>query len=51
MGTREAGFASSLPGYRKFDSQAGPRVSWQRCGTLQPARIPSERGLAYPDII
>ncbi len=24
MGTREAGFASSLPGYRKFESEAGP---------------------------
>ena len=25
MGTREAGFASSLPGYRKFESADGPR--------------------------
>jgi anaerobic selenocysteine-containing dehydrogenase len=50
MGTREAGFASSLPGYRKFESEADRdelAVLWN----MDPARIPASRGLAYPDII
>ena len=50
MGTREAGFASSLPGYRKFESQADREelaALWQ----VPIERIPQKRGLAYPDII
>lgn len=50
MGTREAGFTSSLPGYRKFDN----REDRQELATLwgvAEERIPTARGLAYPDII
>jgi anaerobic selenocysteine-containing dehydrogenase len=50
MGTREAGFASALPGYRKFESEADREelaALWQ----LPVERIPQKRGLAYPDII
>jgi assimilatory nitrate reductase catalytic subunit len=50
MGTREAGFASSLPGYRKFES-AGDRAELAGLWNVDVARIPSSRGLAYPDII
>ena len=32
MGTREAGFASSLPGYRKFESAEHRRNNWPACG-------------------
>lgn len=50
MGTREAGFTSSLPGYRKFESDDDRRelaALWQ----IDVDRIPAHRGLAYPDII
>ncbi len=50
MGTRESGFASSLPGYRKFDN-AGDRADLAALWNIDEARIPSARGLAYPDII
>jgi assimilatory nitrate reductase catalytic subunit len=50
MGTREAGFASSLPGYRKFES-AEDRAELARLWNLPVERIPAARGLAYPDII
>ncbi len=50
MGTREAGFASSLPGYRKFESEAD-REELAKLWNLPLERIPSARGLAYPDII
>jgi assimilatory nitrate reductase catalytic subunit len=50
MGTREAGFASSLPGYRKFE-QAADRRELARLWGVAEDRIPSARGLAYPDII
>ncbi|MDP9038606.1 MAG: molybdopterin-dependent oxidoreductase [Acidobacteriota bacterium] len=50
MGTRESGFASSLPGYRKFES-AADREELARIWNLPVDRIPSARGLAYPDII
>jgi anaerobic selenocysteine-containing dehydrogenase len=50
MGTREAGFASSLPGYRKFES-AEDRAGLASLWNIAPERIPSKRGLAYPDII
>jgi assimilatory nitrate reductase catalytic subunit len=50
MGTREAGFASSLPGYRKFESEVD-REELARLWNIPVERIPSSRGLAYPDII
>jgi len=50
MGTREAGFASSMPGYRKFDS---PEDRRQLAGlwNIDESRLPAKRGLAYPDIV
>jgi assimilatory nitrate reductase catalytic subunit len=50
MGTREAGFASSLPGYRKFED-AADRRELARLWNIAEERIPRARGLAYPDII
>jgi assimilatory nitrate reductase catalytic subunit len=50
MGTREAGFTSSLPGYRKFES-AVDREELAAIWRVAPDRIPAARGLAYPDII
>src|SRR5688572_26054064 len=50
MGTREAGFASSLPGYRKFESEKD-RGDLAALWNVPVDRIPSARGLAYPDII
>ena len=50
MGTREAGFTSSLPGYRKFED-AADREELAALWGLPVDRIPSARGLAYPDII
>jgi anaerobic selenocysteine-containing dehydrogenase len=50
MGTREAGFSSSLPGYRKFEKQED-REELGGIWGISPDRIPSQRGLAYPDII
>jgi assimilatory nitrate reductase catalytic subunit len=50
MGTREAGFASCLPGYRKFEN-AAHRAELASLWNIDAARIPSQRGMAYPDII
>ena len=50
MGTREAGFTSSLPGYRKFES-AADREELAALWNINPQRIPESRGLAYPDIV
>jgi len=50
MGTRESGFTSSLPGYRKFDSPTD-REDLARIWNIPADRIPTARGLAYPDII
>src|SRR5438067_7357392 len=50
MGTREAGFTSSLPGYRKFEN-AQDREDLARIWNVPAERIPTSRGLAYPDII
>lgn len=50
MGTRESGFTSSLPGYRKFSCEEDRRelaTIWN----VDADRIPNQRGLAYPDII
>ena len=51
MGTREAGFASSLPGYRKFENADDREELAAICGTCRSSGIPTARGLAYPDII
>jgi anaerobic selenocysteine-containing dehydrogenase len=50
MGTREAGFSSGLPGYRKFESDED-RAELAGLWNLPVERIPAKRGLAYPDII
>ncbi len=50
MGTRESGFTSSLPGYRKFDNPKD-REDLARLWNIDVDRIPTARGLAYPDII
>jgi assimilatory nitrate reductase catalytic subunit len=50
MGTREAGFASSMPGYRKFENPAH-RSELAALWGVAVDRIPTARGLAYPDII
>jgi anaerobic selenocysteine-containing dehydrogenase len=50
MGTREAGFTSSLPGYRKFE-KAEDRKELAALWGIAPERIPTSRGLAYPDIV
>jgi assimilatory nitrate reductase catalytic subunit len=50
MGTREAGFTASLPGYRTFES-ATDRDDLAALWKIPAARIPTARGLAYPDIV
>ncbi|HXH24831.1 MAG TPA: molybdopterin oxidoreductase family protein, partial [Vicinamibacterales bacterium] len=50
MGTRESGFTSSLPGYRRFEC-AADREELARLWNVPVERIPAARGLAYPDII
>ena len=50
MGTREAGFSSSLPGYRKFDDPTD-RAELATLWGIDESRLPTKRGLAYPDII
>lgn len=50
MGTREAGFTSCLPGYRKFES-AEDRAELAGIWGLPAEELPTSRGLAYPDIV
>ena len=50
MGTREAGFASIMPGYRKFEDEKD-RQELATLWNVPVERIPTKRGLAYPDII
>lgn len=50
MGTRESGFTSGLPGYRKFESLQDRREVAEIWG-IPPESIPRQRGMAYPDII
>ncbi len=50
MGTREAGFTSSMPGYRKFDA-ASDREELAKLWNIDESRLPVKRGLAYPDIV
>ena len=50
MGTRETGFASSMPGYRPFGDEQG-RADLARLWKVDLDRIPKARGYAYPEII
>jgi anaerobic selenocysteine-containing dehydrogenase len=50
MGTREAGFTSGIPGYRKFED-AKDRGEIAGLWNVPAEQIPTRRGLAYPDII
>lgn len=50
MGTRETGFTSGLPGYRKFEKETD-RQELATLWGIDVERIPTKRGLAYPDII
>src|SRR5206468_4902263 len=50
MGTRETGFTSGLPGYRKFES-AQDREELAALWNISADRIPTSRGLTYPDIV
>jgi assimilatory nitrate reductase catalytic subunit len=50
MGTRETGFTSSMPGYRKFDSPQD-REDLARLWSIDESELPAERGHAYPDIV
>jgi assimilatory nitrate reductase catalytic subunit len=50
MGTREAGFTSSMPGYRHFENPAD-RAELAGLLGIDESGLPAKRGLAYPDII
>src|SRR5205809_1210674 len=50
MGTREAGFTASMPGYRAYDDPAARTELAERLG-IEEARLPAARGQAYPDIV
>jgi assimilatory nitrate reductase catalytic subunit len=50
MGSREAAFTASMPGYRTFDN-ANDRTELAALWGIDEARLPSARGLAYPDIV
>ena len=50
MGTRETGFTASMPGYRSYDNPAHRR-ELAELWSIDEARLPTERGRAYPDII
>jgi assimilatory nitrate reductase catalytic subunit len=50
MGTREAGFTATMPGYRPYDDPAARAELAALWNVPEPA-LPTERGKAYPDII
>ena len=50
MGTRETGFTASMPGYRNYDDP-NARGELAELWAVDPSRLPTTRGLAYPDII
>jgi assimilatory nitrate reductase catalytic subunit len=50
MGTREAGFTASMPGYRAYDDPAA-RAELAELWGIDAADLPTERGRAYPDIV
>ena len=50
MGTREAGFTASMPGYRGYDDAAA-RAELSSLLGVDESRLPAARGRAYPDIV
>jgi assimilatory nitrate reductase catalytic subunit len=50
MGTREAGFTASMPGYRSYDDPA-QRAELAALWGVDESRLPAARGRAYPDIV
>jgi assimilatory nitrate reductase catalytic subunit len=50
MGTREAGFTASMPGFRSYDDPAA-RAELAVLWGMDENRLPTERGRAYPDIV
>jgi assimilatory nitrate reductase catalytic subunit len=50
MGTREAGFTASMPGYRAYDDPAA-RAELAALWDIDEGDLPTERGRAYPDIV
>jgi anaerobic selenocysteine-containing dehydrogenase len=50
MGTREAGFTSSMPGYRPYDDSEA-RAELAALWDVPESALPTERGRAYPDIV
>jgi anaerobic selenocysteine-containing dehydrogenase len=50
MGSRESSFTTALPGYRKFEKPQD-REDLANIWNIDADRIPTARGLAYPDII
>lgn len=50
MGTREAGFTASMPGYRAYDDPAH-RAELAALWGIDTDRLPAARGRAYPDIL
>ena len=50
MGTREAGFTASMPGYRSYDDP-GARAELAALWGIDESQLPKARGRAYPDII
>jgi assimilatory nitrate reductase catalytic subunit len=50
MGTREAGFTASMPGYRPYDDPAA-RADLAAQWGIAESRLPEVRGRAYPDIV
>ncbi|MCU1345629.1 MAG: molybdopterin oxidoreductase, partial [Acidimicrobiia bacterium] len=50
MGTREAGFTASMPGYRAYDNPEH-RAELAEIWNVDLERVPQARGRAYPDII
>jgi assimilatory nitrate reductase catalytic subunit len=50
MGSRESGFLTSMPGYRKFENP-DDRAELAALWNMDAAELPTRRGLSYPDII
>ena len=50
MGTREAGFTSSIPGYRNFASSYD-REEYATLANVPVEDVPTKRGYSYPQII
>ena len=50
MGTREAGFTSSIPGYRNFASSYD-REEYATLSNVPVEDVPTKRGYSYPQII